>query len=132
MFANCQLTGINFAMPDTCKTPTPAGPVPIPYPNISQQSLAVPFVPQVLLCGCPAHNMGSMPPISNGDEAGVAMGVVSSMVMGPTRHMRGSTVLLTGGMPATRFLDTTGQNGATPNAVGTTLAPSQTKVIVLR
>jgi hypothetical protein len=132
MFANCQLMGTNFAMPDTCKTPAPSGTVPIPYPNISQQSMAVPFVPNLLLCGGPAHNMGSMPPTSNGDEAGVATGVVSSTVMGPTRHMRGSTVLLVGGLPATRFLDTTGHNGATPNAVGTTVAPSQTKVIVLR
>ncbi len=30
-------TGISIAMaPDVCKTPSPAGTVPIPYPNIAQ------------------------------------------------------------------------------------------------
>ena len=26
--------GVTIAFPDVCKTPTPAGPIPIPYPNI--------------------------------------------------------------------------------------------------
>jgi hypothetical protein len=31
--------GISTAtIPDICKTPSPGGPVPIPYPNIAQQS----------------------------------------------------------------------------------------------
>ena len=29
-----------FAFPDTCKTPTPGGPVPIPYPNIAMVNQA--------------------------------------------------------------------------------------------
>ena len=28
--------GVTIAFPDVCKTPTPGGPIPIPYPNISQ------------------------------------------------------------------------------------------------
>ncbi|RWJ19008.1 MAG: DUF4150 domain-containing protein, partial [Mesorhizobium sp.] len=31
--------GISMAtIPDVCKTPSPGGPIPIPYPNIAQQS----------------------------------------------------------------------------------------------
>ena len=30
--------GVTIAFPDVCKTPTPGGPVPIPYPNIAQSS----------------------------------------------------------------------------------------------
>ncbi len=28
--------GVTIAFPDVCKTPAPGGPIPIPYPNISQ------------------------------------------------------------------------------------------------
>ncbi len=30
--------GKSIAFPDVCKTPTPGGPVPIPYPNIAMSS----------------------------------------------------------------------------------------------
>ena len=30
--------GTTIAFPDVCKTPTPGGPVPIPYPNIGMSS----------------------------------------------------------------------------------------------
>ena len=31
--------GVSFSFPDICKTPTPEGPVPIPYPNIGKSSV---------------------------------------------------------------------------------------------
>mgnify|MGYP002641158801 FL=1 len=131
-FLNCQLGGANLAFPDVCKTPSPAGPVPIPYPNNSMPCTGVPFCFKMLVTGGPAHNMLTTAPMSAGDNSGVAMGVASSMVMGPTRHLRGSTAVLIQGAPATRLLDTTGHNGATPNAVGATLVPAQVKVCILR
>ena len=30
--------GVTIAFPDVCKTPSPAGPIPIPYPNIAKSS----------------------------------------------------------------------------------------------
>lgn len=30
--------GMSTVFPDVCKTPTPAEPIPIPYPNIGQRS----------------------------------------------------------------------------------------------
>jgi hypothetical protein len=57
--------------PDVCKTPTPAGPVPIPYPNI----------------GKAADTSGAKYAVSTGDEAGSAGGVVSSKIKGPCEFM---------------------------------------------
>lgn len=31
-------SGVTMAFPDVCKTPTPGGPIPIPYPNITSSS----------------------------------------------------------------------------------------------
>lgn len=30
--------GVTVAFPDVCKTPSPGGPIPIPYPNIAKSS----------------------------------------------------------------------------------------------
>jgi len=130
--------GMNMAAPDVCLTPvpTPAGPVPtpIPYPNIAMAMTALPTTAclKVLLTAGPAHNMMTTIPMSNGDNAGVNMGVASGMVMGPSRHNMGSTNVLYGGMPATKMTSMTGQNGMSLNVPGLTLAPSQLKVLLLR
>jgi hypothetical protein len=31
--ASTKRSGVTFSFPDVCKTPTPGGPVPVPYPN---------------------------------------------------------------------------------------------------
>jgi hypothetical protein len=54
------------------------------------------------------------------------------MMMGPCRHQFGSTNVLVGGMPATKMLSPTGQNGMAQNIPGVTLAPAQVKVMILR
>lgn len=132
VFGNTQMNGMNLGFPDVCNTPTPAGPVPIPYPNISNQPLAVPFVPNIFHSFAPTQNMLRAPTISNGDNAGAAMGVASGMVMGPTKNMTGCFTTLVGGGPMTKMLDVTGQNGMSPNAVGATLVPSQVRVMYLK
>lgn len=129
MFANSQMMGIDIGFPDVCNTPTPAGPVPIPYPNIATGSMGVPPVPKVLFGGTPAHNMSTVVPMTNGDNAGVATGVASGTVMGPSRHLTGSFTTLVGGMPATRMTSMSLQNST--NCPGARIAPSQTKVLLL-
>ncbi len=72
--------GISTAtIPDVCKTPTPAGPVPMPYPNISMSSSLSDGTKTVVADG------GNMIAIkeskyatSSGDEPGTAGGVTSS------------------------------------------------------
>ena len=51
MFANTQGDSMNFGFPDVCLTPTPAGPFPLPYPNISTSAMGVPPVANVLFDG---------------------------------------------------------------------------------
>ena len=133
MFANCQLGGMNTGFPDTCLTPAPPSPspVPIPYPNISQGMTANPGTAckTTFLTCMPGHNLMTMGTISNGDEAGVATGVASGMLMGPTRHLIGSFTTIYECTPVTKMTSMTIQNST--NAPGASLVPSQVKVIIL-
>jgi hypothetical protein len=71
--------GMSMVFPDVCKTPSPGGPIPIPYPNTGQAS-DTSGGPSTVKCD------GSMPMVKGatysktmGDEAGTAGGVVSSV-----------------------------------------------------
>ncbi|MEM6944608.1 MAG: PAAR-like domain-containing protein, partial [Pseudomonadota bacterium] len=66
---------------------------------------------------------------SNGDNPGVATGVASVTVMGPSRPMTGAFSVLLVGMPATRLTSANIQNST--NAPGARIVPSQPKVILL-
>jgi hypothetical protein len=129
MFANNQLMGVDTGFPDVCKTPTPAGPVPIPYPNVATGPMGVGGAYNVLMGGAPTHNLSTTVPLTNGDNAGVAMGVGSGTVMGPSRHVTGAFTVLVGGVPATRMTSASLQNNN--NCPGARLAPSQVKVLLL-
>lgn len=135
MFAKTQMAGMDFAMPDVCLTPipTPAGPVPtpIPYPNTGVPVMAIPTQFKNLTLCMPNHNLMTITPMTNGDNAGVNMGVASGMVMGPAKNLMGSVKTLIGGLPATTMLKPTGQNGMSPNMVGASLAPSQVKLLIM-
>jgi hypothetical protein len=128
MFANTQMMGMDLAFPDVCLTPTPA-PVPIPYPNIAMGPMGVPACYTILFMCAPAHNMATTVPLTNGDNAGVAMGVASGMVMGPSRHLTAAFTVLLMGMPATRLTSVSLQNST--NAPGMRIVPSQVKVLLL-
>jgi hypothetical protein len=72
--------GVSTAtIPDVCKTPSPGGPVPIPYPNISQSSSLAKGTSTVKADGGNMiANKGSEFSRSNGDEPGTVGGVKSS------------------------------------------------------
>ena len=134
MFANCQLGGLCFAFPDVCNTPTPVGPVPVPYPNLAPGMTANPATAcrKIYLSCMPAHNLATQIPLSAGDNAGVAGGVASGMMMGPSKHMMGSFVVIYEGCPATKMTSLTGQNGMSMNTPGMTLVPAQFKVMIMK
>ena len=134
MFANCQLGGLPFAFPDVCNTPSPVGPIPIPYPNTAMGMTANPATAckKIYVSCMPAHNLGTQVPMSMGDNAGVAGGVASGMMMGPCKHIMGSLGVFHEGAPATKMTSPTGQNGMSMNAPGMTLVPSQVKVMILK
>jgi hypothetical protein len=73
--------------------------------------------------------MATMVPLTNADNAGVALGVASGLVMGPSRHLTGSFTILIKGMPATKMTSVSLQNST--NCPGMRLVPSQPRVIML-
>ncbi|PTL75046.1 DUF4150 domain-containing protein [Vitiosangium sp. GDMCC 1.1324] len=70
--------GVTTAFPDVCKTPSPGGPVPIPYPNVAQSSDTAKGTKKVSVEGNPACVKDSNFSTSTGDEAGTAGGGVAS------------------------------------------------------
>ena len=75
--------GVTIAFPDVCKTPSPAGPVPIPYPNVAKSSDTAKGTKKVKCDGNPTCVKDSNFSMSTGDEAGSAGGgVVSSKIKG--------------------------------------------------
>ena len=132
MLANTQMGGLDTGGPDVCKTPAPPAPapVPIPYPNASVGVTATGFVARVLICGAPAHNLGTNGSMSNLDEPGCAGGgVASNKIDGGRKHTTFAVTVLIGGQPATRLTSTTVQNSN--NTMGIRAAPSQIKVLIL-
>lgn len=79
--------GLSTVFPDVCKTPTPAGPVPIPYPNIGKSSDTImgPFT--VKSDGQMPMTKGAKYMMSSGDEPGVVGGVVSGIIKGECEFM---------------------------------------------
>lgn len=70
--------GITQAFPDVCKTPTPGGPVPMPYPNIAMSSDTASGSKKTKADGNSFCHKGSNFSMSTGDEAGSAGGGVAS------------------------------------------------------
>ena len=130
MFAVTKQNGQCMAMPDVCKTPAPpAPPIPIPYPNIAMPMMGNPCTIKVLICGMPALTKASKIPMSNGNQAGVAGGVMSGKIMGATEFIMGSMAVKLEGNPAVKLGDPTKQNEG--NAMGAVLAPSQAVVMIM-
>ncbi|WP_377155209.1 DUF4150 domain-containing protein [Roseateles sp. UC29_93] len=74
--------GISAAtIPDVCKTPSPGGPVPIPYPNIAQSMTLSDGTTTVKGDKAMAAIKGSKFAMSNGDNPGTLGGVKSSTFM---------------------------------------------------
>jgi hypothetical protein len=79
--------GQSIVLPDVCKTPSPGGPVPIPYPNIGMSSDASSGPTSVTIDGKMPMVKGAKYSKSSGDEAGSAGGVTSSSIQGECEFM---------------------------------------------
>jgi hypothetical protein len=119
-----------FAMPDVCKTPTPAGPVPIPYPSIGMVNQAKKTSKKLKICNKEAVTKKSEMSRSSGDEAGTAKGIVSSKNMDKVKYTKGSSKVKVEGQPLQHLTSPTSHNGSNANVPGAQIAPGQTKVIV--
>jgi hypothetical protein len=79
---------MSIVFPDVCKTPTPGGPVPIPYPNIANCSDTSQGPTTVKTDGNMPMVKGAQYAQSTGDEAGSAGGgIMSSSIKGPAEFM---------------------------------------------
>jgi Toxin PAAR-like domain len=100
------------AVPDVCKTPSPGGPVPIPYINIATDSNITSAAESVKIEGNPAANVGAKIATSTGDEAGSAGGgIMSSKIKGTVTWQMGSLDVKAEGKSVVRFMDPAFHNG---------------------
>lgn len=117
---------MNLCSPDVCLTPPV--PVPIPYVNIGEHTVAVSFSTVVMFGGMFALNTGSNLPITQGDEAGTAGGVISGTVMSTGYFLTGSPIVTVQGIPAVRLTSLTSGNNS--NAYGSVVSPGVPTVLI--
>ena len=80
--------GMSTVFPDVCKTPSPGGPIPIPYPNIGRSSDTSKGPKSVKTDGEMPMVKGAQYKRTSGDEAGTAGGVVSNKNMDVAEFMQ--------------------------------------------
>lgn len=109
--------GIATTFPDVCKTPTPGGPVPIPYPNIALSKDTAKGSKTVSMDGNPIMLKGSNFSTSTGDEPGTAGGgIVSNTTKGKAEFVNYSFDVKVEGKNVPRLGDMMVQNkNSAPN-----------------
>ena len=120
-----------LGVPDVCKTPSPVGPIPVPYPNTGMLMQAQNTSPKVKFVQKEAVTLKSKIPKSMGDEAGAAGGIVSGMIMGEVSFKMGSSKVKVEGQPVVHLTSVSSHNGTNANMpAGAQIVPSQIKVLV--
>lgn len=110
--------GVTMIFPDVCKTPAPAGPIPLPYPNTAMSADTADGSSSVLMNGNPVMLKSSCFAKSVGDEAGSAMGVVSNKISGKAYPKTYSFDVSVEGESVMRVTDIMLQNGGSPTNTG--------------
>ncbi len=85
--AHAGSNGQSIVFPDVCKTPSPGGPIPIPYPNIARSADVTGGPKSVKVQGKMPAVKGAKYGQSTGDEAGTAGGIMSSTTKGEAEFM---------------------------------------------
>lgn len=119
---------------DVCKTPTPGGPVPMPYPNIAQNAQVDGSTAssKVKVLNKKVVLEGTNISISTGDEPGSAGGgIISNKIKGKCTFKMGSSRVKVEGKAVCYNGSMTGMNGTPDNTIGAQVAPSQTSVFVM-
>ncbi len=94
VFANCRGVvhkgsgGMSIVFPDVCKTPSPGGPIPIPYPNIGTSSNTSKGPKKVKTDKQMPMVKSAKYTMTSGDEGGTAGGgVISNKIKGEAEFM---------------------------------------------
>jgi len=90
---------VSATIPDVCLTPIVV-PVPIPYPNMGDATMAEPAAETVFIGGSPGCTQASLIEPSQGDEPGVLGGIISGMIMGEIEFILASMIVTLEAMPA--------------------------------
>lgn len=98
-------SGVSPCFPDVCKTPTPAGPVPIPYPNIAKSSDTDKGSKKVKCDKQSICLKDSNFKTSTGDEPGSAGGVASGKTKGKAEFINYSFDVKVEGKNVARAFD---------------------------
>lgn len=123
-------TGICYAFPNVCLTPSGPNLVPIPYPSIGQLSDAQDACKQpegVFAAGNPVVTTKSTIPSTTGDAAGKTGVVSGQQVGGKVEFPKGSTSVFAKENAVVRMFDQTKQNNG--NCVGTVLGGVPTVLV---
>ncbi|HYH98000.1 PAAR-like domain-containing protein [Hyalangium sp.] len=100
------------AAPDVCKTPSPGGPIPVPYVNVASDSDLAKGTTTVHIEGHSVALASSNLSTSMGDEPGTAGGgLVSSKTKGKLTWGSSSIDVKFEGKGVARFMDVTQHNG---------------------
>lgn len=97
--------GITPCFPDVCKTPTPAGPIPLPYPNVAKSSDAAKTAKKVYADGEQLCVEDSNFSTSTGDEPGSIGGIISGTTKGKAEFINYSFDVKAEGKNVPRALD---------------------------
>lgn len=96
---------------DVCKTPSPGGPIPLPYPNIAMSAtMGGGYATKVLATGTPTWTKKGNSAVSNGMQPGTLMGVISNKIMGQAGINMSSTDVKADGGGVVRTLDNSHSN----------------------
>jgi hypothetical protein len=109
--------------PDVCKTPTPNGPVPLPYPNVAKSSDLADGTTTVFVEGNSIAVKDCCFSTSTGDEGGSIGGVASGVTKGKAKFVNYSFDVKLDGKNACRLADPMTMNGNGPNTA--TVAETQ-------
>lgn len=125
--------GSLFCFPDTCETYEGVAVTPMTYPNSCMTSTSAPAAYNVLVDCMPALNQLSFGMVSNGDEAGILLGVASFIICGQAYYILGCETIFVDGVPAQRLTSMTAQNCLVVllNGMGSCISPSQFTVLAL-
>ena len=125
--------GVSMAFPNVCKVPAPPSPspVPTPFPSVANHAMATGTSVKVKFDNMEAFTVSAKIPVTNGDEAGVAKGVVSQTTMDQAVAKMGCVMVMVEGAQLVHQLSPMSQNGANANMpAGLQTVPCQVRVMV--
>ena len=110
-FAHKTSGGMSIIFPDICKTGSPpAGPIPIPYPNMGKSADTVSGTTTIKCDGSMVMFKGAKYSMSYMDEPGTMLGIISGTVQGECEYMMYSFNVMLEGNNVCRMGDPLWQN----------------------